>query len=119
MKGTVKVKEDSTYRYAGLTLDIIGLHQLHTLERDDDIYPIGSATYKLSLIGTKWEKEQEYTVIHDSELEEINVNCDLKKMLWYENQGVKAKKVLNHLLNNDGSKSIDQIFDKYHEKPIQ
>jgi hypothetical protein len=115
MKGTAKVKDDSTYVYAGFTFDVIGVYEFHNEKELDDIYPVGSITYKLSLKGTEWD-EWGYTVIHDSHLENIQVEGTIEANVWYNGLGADGEKVVNSLFNKDGNQSIDDMYNAYHEQ---
>lgn len=114
MTGTAKFKDDSKYRYRGLTLPIIGVYEHHTDKEMNDIYPVGSVTYKLSLEGTEWS-EQTYTVIHDSELEDIKTEGSLEATLWYDRLKKEGQKVINELFNSDiaNPKTIDEIYQAF------
>jgi len=96
MTGTAKVKDDSSFRYKGLTLNIIGVYNVHMSEICHDIYPLGSVTYKLSLDGTQWEGEQSYTVIHESELEDITPKGSVEANVWYDRLKNSGQKVVNN-----------------------
>lgn len=72
MKGLAKVKEDSKVRYAGLTLKIIGLYS-YNKEEVPGAYPKGTRHFRLSLDGTEWEYQQEYTVMAETELEIVEL----------------------------------------------
>lgn len=112
MKGTVKVKDNSDYRYKGLTLKILGIYSVHMDEICHDIYPLGSVTYKLSLEGTEWD-DQSYTVIHDSHLEDIKSDGTVEANVWYDRLKDNGQEVINNLFNPKGDKSFDEVYDAY------
>lgn len=115
MTGTVKVKEDSKYRYKGLTLNILGVYQLHTDEDLADIYPLNSVTYKLSLVGTEWENDR-YTYLHDSELEDINVVGSIEVDVWWNNLGEDGIKVIKQLFDKANLKSKDELYEIFRKQ---
>ena len=69
--GTAKVKENTKWVYAGLTLPIIRIDSI--VNNGFGIYPDGSKHYRLSLEGTSFA-ERKYTVIHEKDLEIIELN---------------------------------------------
>src|SRR5690606_10340445 len=110
MKGKVKFKDDSNYRYAGMILDIINIHQVHQDERMNDIYPVGSVTWKLSLKGTQWEKDG-YTIIHDSHLESIDFDGNMESEIWYSQFNLHGRNVMDKLFNLKGDKTVTEIYE--------
>lgn len=62
ISGTAKVKEDSNWRYKGLTLNIISKREPSRFEEEF------GAEYELSLEGTEWA-DQRHTFIHAKHLE--------------------------------------------------
>lgn len=118
LSGKAKVKDDSTYRYRGLTLPIIGIYMVHNNPAYADIYPVGSVEYKLSLVGTEWEHEYSegnaYTVIHEIHLENIEFEGTVEANVWYNRFKDKfTQGVINDLFNQDGTKTVDEIYDAY------
>lgn len=67
--GKATVKADSKFRYKGLELDIIALHNVY--DGFNSVYPDGTREFRLSLKGTQWENEQTFTVMTELELENI------------------------------------------------
>jgi hypothetical protein len=114
MKGTAKVKDSSRYVYKGKTLNILTASTHHQDPEMDDIYPVGSVTYKLCLKGTEWDNRT-YTVIHDSELEDIQVEGSLEATIWYDrlSNGEQGKKALEEILNPCGDKTPDEIYEDF------
>lgn len=78
--GKATVKSDSTWRYKGLTLDIVELYM--TYNNYPEVYPIGTRVFKLSLKGTQWFDEQEYTFIPETDLENVEAEEDITKRLY-------------------------------------
>jgi len=66
-----KIKDDSKFIYKGLELPIIGLYM--TIEDGMGIYPDGTRSFDLSLMGTEFEKRgsgyHDYAVIEETEFE--------------------------------------------------
>ena len=118
MTGTAKVKDTSCYIYKGLTLKILGVNQHHTNEEYNDIYPVGSVTYKLSLKGTEWD-DRDYTIIHESELEDIKTEGSLEAELWYNKLKTEGQKVINELFNSDNLKSVDEIYEAFNNAKVR
>ena len=113
MIGTAKVKDDSKYRYKGLTLNIVGVYIHHMDELCHDIYTLGTVTYRLSLEGTEWGDKQRTTVLHDSELEDIKTDGSVEANVWYDRLKSNGQKVINNLFNPTGLKSLDDVYDAY------
>ena len=113
MEGTAKVKDNSELRYNGLTLKIIGVYCHYMEEILHDIYPLGSVAYKLSLEGTEWEGEGTYTVIHDMDLEDIQIVGTVEANLWYDKLKKSGQKIINNLFNPKGDKTNDEMYDAY------
>jgi hypothetical protein len=120
MTGVATFKPDSNYRYKGLTLPIIGVYHVYNDETIADIYPIGSVEYKISLIGTEWEKEfakpeHAYTVIHDRELVDIQLNGTVEASFWRNKFNDHGWKVMNQMFNPNGDKTEDDIYQMFKE----
>ena len=113
MTATAKLRDDSEFRYKGLTLNILCIYEQHLDEDCHDIYPVGSVTYKLSLRGTEWEDEQNYTVIHDGELEWVKAIGTVEANVWYDRLGKNGQNVIEDLFNPNKDKSIDDVYDAY------
>lgn len=73
--GKVRVKSDSRYVYAGTTLNIIGVHNDYKNGNGLGVFADGTRDYKLSLVNTKFEEKfGKYTILHDSNLEILELN---------------------------------------------
>lgn len=115
MTGTVKVKDNSTYKYKGLTLNILGIHQVYTDESISDIYPINSVEYKLSLIGTEWESSV-YTIIHDSHLEDIKIEGSVEVEVWWNKLGEDGIKVIKQLFDKSDTKTKEELYELFQKQ---
>ncbi len=62
------------WRYDGHTLNIIGLSMVNV--NGYGVYPDGTREFKLSLKGTEWEYDGQYTVIAETDLEILELNID-------------------------------------------
>lgn len=72
-EGLAKVKEDTSYIYAGYELIITGVYMTYKDGKGFDIFPDGSRMLILSLKDTEWEGRHtgDYTIIHEKDLEII------------------------------------------------
>lgn len=74
--GRAVVKNDSVLSGVGIPeLPIIGLYMTYKNGNGHGIFPDGSREFKLSLKGTKWEKDV-YTVIHEKDLNILELKID-------------------------------------------
>lgn len=120
MKGTVKVKDDSNYIYAGATLKIIGIDCVHSKKDWDSPFKEGTVDYKLSLVGTEWESRSSspkfaYTIIHESHLENFNIESEssLKSEIWWKVLGSGGHTLATLLWNKDGCQSIEDMYNSF------